>query len=288
MIPYGGYEPHWEIRGTTSLTGLRRPHIGDSMCPIGACTSCSGDGKMSRTWNSLKSQFLTMISPISSHFSLSCPQLYHHLRTHSWVIPRYFSMPWSWVNTEYSVHQLLHHPMVNILPLPASVSSLGGCTQLSTFPPLRIHKWIVSAPIEHPSPSTASRYFSNVDWSWPPSVSPNTLNYGFQVHRWVHSISASKCIANPARSWPQGASLSSLDLGLQMHLHSRKIAHSKCISQCTRSRSPKPSPNSLDPGLWVHLWVHSILVCKCISKHARSRPPSTSLRSDSKCMEIQG
>jgi hypothetical protein len=38
------------------------------------------DGKLTRTRNSLKSQFLMMISPISC---LSHPQLYHHLRTRS-------------------------------------------------------------------------------------------------------------------------------------------------------------------------------------------------------------
>jgi len=36
-----------------------------------------------RTRNSLKSQFLMMISRISSDLSLSCAQLYHHLRTPS-------------------------------------------------------------------------------------------------------------------------------------------------------------------------------------------------------------
>jgi len=40
-----------------------------------------------------KSQFLMMISPISSDLSLSCAQLYHYLRTRSEVIPPYLSMP---------------------------------------------------------------------------------------------------------------------------------------------------------------------------------------------------
>jgi len=40
-----------------------------------------------------KSQFLMMISLISSDLSLSCAQLYHHLRTRSEVIPPYLSMP---------------------------------------------------------------------------------------------------------------------------------------------------------------------------------------------------
>jgi len=39
-----------------------------------------------------KSQFLMMISPISSDLSLSHAQLYHHLRTRDEVIPVYLSM----------------------------------------------------------------------------------------------------------------------------------------------------------------------------------------------------
>jgi len=83
-----------------------------------------------------KSQFLMMISPISSYLSLSCAQLNHHLRTWSSVIPVYLSMQWSWVNakycihrvlhtpstayTEYYIHGVLHHPNIDCLPPPAS------------------------------------------------------------------------------------------------------------------------------------------------------------------------
>ena len=51
------------------------------------------DGKLPRTQRSIQSQFLMMISPISSHLSLSRPQVYHHRRTRSQVIPLYLSMP---------------------------------------------------------------------------------------------------------------------------------------------------------------------------------------------------
>jgi len=50
---------------------------------IGTRTCCIVDGKLTRTQNSLKSQFLFMIFPISSHLSLSRPQLWHHLRIQS-------------------------------------------------------------------------------------------------------------------------------------------------------------------------------------------------------------
>jgi len=104
----GGYERICEIRGTTCLIGLGRPCMGGITCQIGTPTCRIGDGKLTHTRNSVKSQFLMMISPISSHVSPSRPQLYPHLRTRSWVIPLYLSMPWSWVNTEYSIHRVLH------------------------------------------------------------------------------------------------------------------------------------------------------------------------------------
>jgi len=79
----GGYERTWEIRGSTCYLGLRRPRIGVNTRWIGTCPCHIGDCKLTHTWNSLKSQFLMMISPISPDFSLSCAQLYHHLRTQS-------------------------------------------------------------------------------------------------------------------------------------------------------------------------------------------------------------
>jgi len=57
-----------------------------------------------------KSQFLMMVSPISSHLSRSRPQVYHHLRTRSYVIALNLSMPWSRVNTKNSLHWIQHTP----------------------------------------------------------------------------------------------------------------------------------------------------------------------------------
>jgi len=80
---YGGYEWTWEIRGTTCLIEFRRPRIGVITCRIKTRTCRIRDGILTRTQNSLKSQFLMMISPIFSDLSLSCAQLYHHLKTRS-------------------------------------------------------------------------------------------------------------------------------------------------------------------------------------------------------------
>ena len=90
---YGGYERICEISRTTCLIGFRRPRIGVITRRIGTCTCCIGDGQLTPTRNSFKSQFVMMIAPISSDLCLSWAQLYHHWRTRSWVIPLYLSMP---------------------------------------------------------------------------------------------------------------------------------------------------------------------------------------------------
>jgi len=170
---YGGYEQTWEIRGTTCLIGLITPRIRVITRQIGTRTCRIGDGKLTRTWNSLKSQFLMMISHISSDLSLSSAQLYHHLRTWSWVIPLYLSMPWSSLNTEYGIHQVQHHPKIDSLPLPASSPSLGRCcsAELSTFPQLQVNQWIESQlPLRLPASGPL------------PSTPPILLDHSRQVH----------------------------------------------------------------------------------------------------------
>jgi len=66
----GGYERIWERRGTTCQIWLGRPRISLITRWNRACTCCIGDGQLTRTQISLKSQFLMMISPISSHLTL--------------------------------------------------------------------------------------------------------------------------------------------------------------------------------------------------------------------------
>ena len=44
-------------------------------------------------------------SHLHNHHSLSCPQLYHHLRTPSVIIPPYLSMPLSTVHPKHSIYQ---------------------------------------------------------------------------------------------------------------------------------------------------------------------------------------
>jgi len=103
---YGGYKQIWEIRGSTCQIGCRRSRICD-ITPFNGTRVCRfGDRKVTCTCNFLKSQVLMKVSHISSHLFHSCPQLYHHLRTRSNVMPLYLSKPWLWANTKYSIHRV--------------------------------------------------------------------------------------------------------------------------------------------------------------------------------------
>ena len=211
-------------------------------------------------------------------------------------------MPWSRVNTEYSInrvqhtpskayteyciHNILHHPKIDCLPPPASLSAFSGpcCTQFSTFPELLVNQWIEShlplhMPPDLPPPDSLPPDWPPSDQSppdWlPPSTCPILIDHGLQVNLWAHSISAS------------------------VHLQTRSITASECMSQFIRSRPPSASseftpsrspssslssqsrsrsasPNSLDHGLRVHLWVHLISVSKWISEFTRCWSPSAS------------
>jgi len=71
----GGYEQIWEIRGMTCLIGLGRPRIDLITHRIGISTCRIGDGTSTHTRNSLKCQFLMMISNLLSSLSFSSSTL---------------------------------------------------------------------------------------------------------------------------------------------------------------------------------------------------------------------
>jgi len=89
---YGGFEWIWDASGTTRQIGSERPNISVLTHWIGTGHGHIWNGKLTRTPNSLKFQFLIMISPISCHVSLSRPRLYSHLSTRSYVIPLYICL----------------------------------------------------------------------------------------------------------------------------------------------------------------------------------------------------
>jgi len=305
---YGGYEQICEVRGSACLIEFRRPRIGVFAHQIGSSTCRIRNGKLARTQNSLMSQFLMMISPISSHLSLSLPSPKNTKLSHPYLSLHAMIMSYQWVQhspstaytkycvhqvlhtpstayTEYCIHRVLHHPKIDCLSLPASLSSLGGpyCTQLSTFPRLRVNQWIECLVPSHLPPDLPFP-------DWPPSSTPPILiDHGLQVHiptRLIiaskcisefNLISASKCISKLARLRPPSASLSSLDHDFQVHLQTPLLTASKCISQLHDLDVQMHLPTRLIPASKCISESNSILASKCISKLTWSRPPSASL-----------
>jgi len=105
----------------------------------------------------------------------------------------------------------------------------------------RVSAAVVPPSRTTPSRLTASKYSSDLVRSWPPSVSPNSEDYGLQVC----TITASKCISKLAPSRLQSASPNSLKHILQVYLYSHSITASKCISKLARSQPPSVCPNSI-------------------------------------------
>jgi len=122
--------------------------------------------------------------------------------------------------------------------------------------------------------STASKYFSNLAWSWPPSASPNSLDHCLQFYHQTGSIISSMF----ARSWPWSTSPNSIDYGLPV----RMIVACKCISKLARLQSP----SSHERGLQMHLQTQSIRNPEWISKFTRSGPRSVSLNTLDRCLIV--
>jgi hypothetical protein len=77
--------------------------------------------------------------------------------------------------------------------------------------------------------------------SWPPSAYLQT-----------RQIMASKCISKLAQSQPPSVSPNSLDYGLQVDIQTSLITISECISKFTRSQPPSVSLNTLHYHLPGH------------------------------------
>jgi len=190
-------------------------------------------------------------------------------------------MPSLSVDTEYSIHDVLHHPKIDCLPLPASLSSL--CSQWTLLYSIlyipTIMSWPmnwVSAPFAPPSQSVAcwgmaSKPSSNPDRSWPPSASPNFLHHSLQV---CMIMASERYLQTPLKQPPR-SSLSSLAPGLQVHLQAHLITARKCISEFNPYPPPSASTILQDYSLQVHFWDFPLLTSKCVSKLACSPSLST-------------
>jgi len=191
----------------------------------------------------------------------------------------------STAHTEYCKHRVRHHPKINCLLLPASLSAFSGpcCTQFSTFSQLPVDQSMQSQLPSHMSPDLPPPVPLPPD-SLPPNVLPNMLNYSFQVHLWVHSISASKYIFQYTQSPPPSEHPNSLGYGLQV---CTSMALER-ISKITQSQSRSAFLSSLDHGLQVYLQIRAIPALKCISNLAWSWPTRIASMRDGWCTEIQG
>jgi len=202
--------------------------------------------------------FLSSTLPLPKNMKLSHPSPWLHAMIKSLHRVQHTA---SRAYAEYCIHCVLHHPNIDCLPLPASLSSLGRpcCTQFCTFLQLQANQSIESPlPLRHPPelPPTDSP---------PPNTPPLSLNQGLQIHLYPHSITALKFISKLPRSWPLSASPNSLDHNLQRYLQTRTFTASKNISKLARSWPPI----SHDHGLQVHLQTRSITASECMSMFTR-------------------
>jgi len=133
-----------EIRGMTCMIGLGRPCIGVITCQIGTRTCHIGDGQYD-----LHTKFSQL--PVSHDDFPPSPVISLSLVLNSTITEEHeakSALSISLCNdqelilntayTEYCIHCVLHHPKIDCLPLPASLSSLSRpwCPQFSTFPHL--------------------------------------------------------------------------------------------------------------------------------------------------------
>jgi len=146
-------------------------------------------------------------------------------------------------------------------PLASSLWELKSKVTVSHSHGCELTNWWIECQHRARHPSTATKNSSNLTRSRPPSVYPNSLDYGLQFS----TITASKCISKLAQSQPPSVYPNSLDYGLQVCT----ITASKCISEFTRSWAPSASLSSLDLGLQVQFSTRSITASKYIVNERR-------------------
>ena len=152
-------------------------------------------------------------------------------------------MPWLWVHPEYSIHRVQHTPSTaptqdclssphsddytstpecsfsfwrsslhNRLPSASSPWALECKVTLSHSNGCKLTNWWIKSLHPAHGSSTTSKYSFNLAPLWPPSVSPNLLDYGLQVNLQTRSTMTCKF----TQSWPPSASSKLLghDLGV--------------------------------------------------------------------------
>jgi len=150
-----------------------------------------------------------LCTPIVSWFfppnpliSLSRPWLYHHLKTQSQVISLYLSMPWSSVNTVYSIHRVQH-----TLSTAYTMYCINPRSTVCRSQPV---SYLLPDHVGLNSLHSNNAKFKNEYCLSSHGVSlPNCrlqINL-LQVLLQSRLITASKCISKLAQSWPDCVSL---------------------------------------------------------------------------------
>jgi len=173
-------------------------------------------------------------------------------------------MPWSWFNTEYSIHQVQHAPSTTGSTIDCLSSfhyhdyelipecNVGfQCASLYDRPPPARPPWHLKAKVtsshshgckltnwqteclKHPARLrwTASKFFSSYAHSYPASASPNSLNHIVGVPLYVNLFHHS----------------------LALYIHTRSIT----ASMLAWSSPPSESRNLLNHCLHVHFLTPS-------------------------------
>jgi len=101
---------------------------------------CSAAKQANHTPDFLHPLVPSISFPSLFSISLSPPQPYHSYRTHSWVIPLYISLPWSYINTEFSIYWFLDPLKIDGLPFILMITSwLMKVTLVAAMPSYNIN-----------------------------------------------------------------------------------------------------------------------------------------------------
>jgi len=94
-----------------------------------------------------------------------------------------------------------------------------------------------------------------------PLLATSLHHHDLQVHLQTHSIMVSTCISQLTLLWPPSVSPNSLNYGLQVYLQTCAFLATKCIIELARLLPP----SSFEHQLHIHLETHSIMASECIS-----------------------
>jgi len=160
-------------------------------------------------------------------------------------------MPWSGVNTEYSIHWVQHTPST-------------ACTEYSIH---RVQHSLSTAYtaycihcVLHTLRTAYTAYCIHLILHHP-KIDCLPLLASLQVHLQTRSITASNCVSKLARSRTPSASPKSLNHGFQVHLQTCSIVASKWISKLPRSRPQSVSLSSLNRHFQAHLEAGQVRLC---------------------------